>query len=142
MKTLSLLLISLLFFALPVMAEEEEKEAAAEEAPAVIEYAYYGFEPDIITNYVTSKKKMGYIRVTVELMVKNAADLVEIEQHAPLLRAAMIEILGNQPEERIKSLSGREAIRKQCFDTMSRLLKQETGKEPINHLLFTKYLYD
>ena len=27
------------------------------------DYTYYGFEPDIITNYVTVKKKMGFVRL-------------------------------------------------------------------------------
>lgn len=105
------------------------------------DYAYYGFEPDIITNYLSRGKRLGFIRITMEVMVKDAADLMLVEHHAPLLRAAVVEILGEQKEQKIKSMTGREEIRERCFDTINRLLKEETGKALAVNLLFTKYLY-
>ncbi|WP_434927627.1 flagellar basal body-associated protein FliL [Shewanella sp. HL-SH5] len=106
------------------------------------EYAYYGFEPEIVTNYISNRKKLGFVRINVELMVKNPADLVSIERHDPLLRAAIVEILGNQAEDKVKSLSGRDEIRRECYEMVNRLLEQETGRSLVVNLLFTKYLYD
>ncbi len=105
-------------------------------------YAYYGFEPEIVTNYISSRKKLGFVRLGVELMVKDPEDLVLLERHDPLLRAAIIEVLGNQVEDKIKSLTGREDIRRECFDMVNSLLVQETGKPLVVNLLFTSYLYD
>ncbi|MFV0598031.1 flagellar basal body-associated protein FliL [Shewanella sp.] len=115
----------------------DEKEAA----PAG-DYAYYGFEPEIVTNYISNRKKLGFVKISVELMVKNPDDLVIVERHDPLLRAAIIEVLGNQAEEKIKSLTGREEIRRECFDTVNNLLTKEAGKPLVVNLLFTSYLYD
>jgi flagellar FliL protein len=70
------------------------------------DYAYFGFEPDIVTNYVTVKKKMGYVRLTVELMVEGD-DLTIVEHHSPLLRDAIINIIGQQVEAKVKSMKGR-----------------------------------
>lgn len=106
------------------------------------EYAYYGFEPEIVTNYISNRKKLGFVRISVELMVKNPADLVSIEHHDPLLRAAIVEILGNQAEDKVKSLSGRDEIRRECYEMVNRLLEKETGRSLVVNLLFTKYLYD
>ncbi|MCG9698389.1 flagellar basal body-associated protein FliL [Shewanella sp. Isolate11] len=105
-------------------------------------YAYYGFEPDIVTNYISNRKKLGFVRISVELMVKQPNDLIVLEHHDPLLRAAIIEILGSQPEEKVKSLTGKEEIRRECYDTLNRLLEQEVGRPLVVNLLFTKYLYD
>ena len=69
------------------------------------DYAYFGFEPDIITNYVAAKKKMGYVRLTVELMVPSQ-NIGVVEHHSPLLRDAIITIIGQQPEAKIKSIKG------------------------------------
>ena len=103
---------------------------------------YYGFEPDVITNYIsTSAKKMGYVRVTVELMIQDMGNLAVVEHHDPLLRDAIVEILSKEPEEKVKSLTGREEIRKKCVAEVKKLLKQETGNEIIKDILFTKYLY-
>ncbi|MCE9680541.1 flagellar basal body-associated protein FliL [Shewanella sp. AS1] len=107
-----------------------------------IDYAYYGFEPDIVTNYLSNRKKLGFIKISVELMVKEPKDLIVLERHDPLLRSAIIEILGSQPEEKVKSLTGKEEIRRECYETINRLIQQEVGRPLVVNLLFTKYLYD
>ena len=105
-------------------------------------YAYYGFEPDIITNYINNRPKLGYVRLTVDLMIKNVNNLEVVEHHAPLLRDAIIAVLGREPEEKIRSLTGREEVRLKCVREIKRLLKKETGDEIIKDVLFTKYLYN
>ena len=91
---------------------------------------YFGFEPDIITNYIgQGNKKLGYVRITVDLMLNDLSDIAIVEHHTPLLRDAIVEILSKEPEENIKSLTGREEIRKRCTEKLKALLKQETGQE-------------
>ena len=107
----------------------------------VDDYAYFAFEPDITTNYITSDNKIGFVRITMEAMVKNANDLAIVEHHAPLLRAAVVEILGEQTEGKIKSMMGKLEIRELCLETLNQLLEEETGKKLIVRLLFTKYLH-
>ncbi|MAD89355.1 MAG: flagellar basal body-associated protein FliL [Pseudomonadota bacterium] len=103
---------------------------------------YFGFEPDIITNYIgQSNKKLGYIRVTVDLMLTDVKNIAIVEHHTPLLRDAIVQILSKEPEETIKSLTGREEIRQRCAEKLKKLLKDETGEEIIREVLFTKYLY-
>jgi len=104
------------------------------------DYAYFGFEPEIITNYVAVKKKMGYVRLTVELMIDNSANYEIVEHHAPLLRDAIINIIGQQPESKIKSINGRHEIQRECEEQVKTLLKKETGKPLIKKLLFTQWL--
>jgi flagellar FliL protein len=133
MKKLVSTLVMLCCFAFNAHAADEQ---------AVEDYAYYGFEPDIVTNYISNRKKLGFVKISVELMVKNPNDLVSLEHHDPLLRAAIVEILGNQSEDKVKSLSGREEIRRECYETVNRLIEQEVGRSIVVNLLFTKYLYD
>ncbi|MFM2486163.1 flagellar basal body-associated protein FliL [Celerinatantimonas yamalensis] len=105
-------------------------------------YAYYGFEPDIVTNFINKNKQLGYIRVAIELRVAHQSQLDEVEHNAPLLRDAIIEILGSQDRQEIISLTGRERIREQCLKTINNLLRQETGEQNVvADILFTKYLY-
>jgi flagellar FliL protein len=103
------------------------------------DYAYFGFEPDIVTNYVAVKKKMGYVRLTVELMV-DGNDLSIVEHHAPLLRDAIINIIGRQAEAKVKSMKGRAEIQLQCEEQVKELLIKETGQPLIKKLLFTQWL--
>ncbi|NRD71722.1 flagellar basal body-associated protein FliL [Shewanella sp. VB17] len=135
-----LFILTVSLFSFGVSAEDEVPQEVEE--AAVEEYAYYGFDPDIVTNYLSSGRKLGFVKISIELMVKSPMDLVAIEHHDPLLRAAIIEILGSKTADKVKSLTGREEIRRECYEEVNRLIKQETGKESIINLLFTKYLYD
>jgi len=105
-------------------------------------FAYLGLEPDIVTNYIgESSRKLGYVRVTVELMIYDVDQLEIAEHHMPLLRATAIDIFGRQPEEKVKSLTGREDIRRAILKALQDHMKKETGGEVIKNVIFTKYLY-
>ncbi|REL31156.1 flagellar basal body-associated protein FliL [Thalassotalea euphylliae] len=104
------------------------------------DYVYYGFQPDIVTNYVAVKKKLGYVRLTVELMIEGSGNLEAVEHHAPLLRDAIINIIGQQPEEKIKSINGRQQIQRECEAKVKELLTQETGQPLVKRLMFTQWL--
>ena len=104
------------------------------------DFVYYGFEPQIVTNYVAVKKKMGYVRLTVELMIEGSGNFDVVEHHAPLLRDAIITIIGKQPEEKVKSIKGRAEIQRLCEEKVKSLLKKETGQPLVKRLLFTQWL--
>jgi flagellar FliL protein len=120
------------------MAEEESTEAVEE---AKNDYHYFQLEPDIITNYLKPGKRIGFVRITVELMAKSKSNYALIDDHEPLIRDKIITILGQQTEIMVKSITEREGIRKRCLDEVNELLFTETGKKPLEDLLFTKYLY-
>lgn len=120
-----------LLCALPSKAEDE----------GVAKLAYFTLEPDLTTNFFTKGKKLGYIQVRIDVMVANSKDLPIVELHQPLIRDAVVELLGKQTEETIKSLAGREDLRKSLVEQLNAVLLPETGRTVIADLLFTKYIY-
>lgn len=136
MKKSLILLASLLTFL------SYQSVAFAQDAPLKKTYAYYSLEPDIVTNYLSSSaRKLGFVRVTIELMLEDTEYLEAAEHHSPLMRAATIEVFGSQPAEMVKSLTGREDIRRSCLEKLQELMLRETGSEMIADVIFTKYLY-
>ena len=132
-RFLSTLILIGLFVSVQVRAADDSK------GPNV---GYYGFEPDIITNYVsTNIQKVGFVRITVELMIDDVLYVELIEHHSPLLRDAIIDVLLRQPEQKIKSMTGREEIRLLILDRLKELMEKETGRKLVRDILFTKYLY-
>ncbi|ELV8624570.1 flagellar basal body-associated protein FliL [Vibrio cidicii] len=117
---------------LPTFAEEEK---------AGPKLAYFTLEPDLTTNFYTKGKKLGYVQVRIDVMVMSSEDLALVERHQPLIRDAVVEMLGQQTEETVKSLAGREDLRKNLVAYLNEILLPETGKTVIADLLFTKYLY-
>ncbi|MEZ9624384.1 flagellar basal body-associated protein FliL [Aliivibrio fischeri] len=126
-----LLLIISQIFSPAIHAEEEV-------APQM---GYFTLAPDLTTNFITTGKKLGYIQIRVDILVADNRDLSQLERHNPQIRNALVEVLGQQPEQRIKSLAGREEIRKECLTAINELLLAETGKTLAVDLLFTKYIY-
>ncbi|WP_375321382.1 flagellar basal body-associated protein FliL [Aliivibrio logei] len=126
-----LLLIISQLFSPAVFAEEDT-------APQM---GYFTLAPDLTTNFVTKGKKLGYIQVRVDILVADNRELPNLEHHNPQIRNALVEVLGQQPEQRIKSLAGREEIRKECLTAINEVLLTETGKTLAVDLLFTKYIY-
>lgn len=126
------LAILVLLFSVSAQAQDPQKKNVG----------YYGFEPDIITNYVsTNIKKIGFVRITVELMIEDTSYLDIVEHHSPLLRDAVIDLFIRQPEQKVKSMTGREEIRVLLLDKLRELMKQETGQPIVRDVLFAKYLY-
>lgn len=105
--------------------------------------SYYGFEPDITTNFVKegSDYRLGFIRVAVEVMVPDPQYVSIVEHHAPLLRDAFIQILSTAPARQIKTMTGRDQLRRKCLERAKELMRQETGNPVIEEVLFTKYIY-
>jgi len=117
------------------MAEDESTEGTQ------ISYQYLKLEPDIVTNYVKSGKKIGFVRVTVDLMVDSAANFAILERHEPLIRDKIITIFGQQTEDMVKKPDEREGILQRCLEEINELLFVETNRKPLRDLFFTKYLY-
>ena len=113
----------------------------AETEQAGTQLAYFTLEPDLTTNFYTKGKKLGYVQVRIDIMVMSQQDLTIVEHHQPLIRDAVIELLGKQAEDTIKSLAGREDLRKTLVTKINQTLLPETGRNVISDLLFTKYLY-
>ena len=143
MKIFKILLLLLLSCgSLHVQASsEEEPPAEGAEVAAKPGFSYHALDPDIITNYLSDGKTLGYIRVTVELMAENEGDLKLLEQHDPLIRDAIIRLMGSKTAEQVKSLVNREELRKECQTQVNELLVKETGKKAVRELIFTKFLY-
>ncbi|HDX8342360.1 MULTISPECIES: flagellar basal body-associated FliL family protein [Aeromonas] len=143
MKLFKFLLVLLLSCgALQTYASEGgEAPAEGEAAAAKPGFLYHLLDPDIITNYLSDGKTLGYVRVTVELMAENEADLKLLEQHDPLIRDAIIRLMGSKTADQIKSLVSREDLRKECETRANELLVKESGKKAIRELIFTKFLY-
>ncbi len=127
----SLLFSLLLLAALPTLAQNKPKEIV-----------YYGFDPDIVTNYISgNRRSLGYIRITVELMIEDKSYLPAVEHHEPLILDIIYGTISKQPEDKIKSLTGREEIRLALLEKLQQAMKKEAGETIIRDLLFTKYLY-
>ncbi len=116
-------------------------EGGGEGAAQPTGIGYYTLDPEFITNFLSEGPTLGYVRVKVDLMVDNAADIELLKRHDPLLRDAINTLLGSQTLDEVKSQEGREKVRLKCKAKVEELLTKEEGRKVIRDLLFTNYLY-
>lgn len=130
-----------MFILASVMLFNTNANAEEAEEPAQPSYAYIALEPDIVTNYISNNStRLGFVRLTVELMLEGAENIAVVEHHMPLLRSIVIEVIGAQSESRVRSISGREEIRREILRQFKEVMLRETGVETVRDVIFTRYL--
>ncbi len=141
MKLKNILALVVIGLNISFISNSYAADSTSADKDGVPQLAYFTLEPDLTTNFFTKGKDLGYIQVRIDIMVADPGDVAIIEHHQPLIRDTIVELLGKQTEDAIKSLAGREDIRKQLVKKINDILIAETGRPVIADLLFTKYMY-
>ncbi len=130
-----LLLLLLALFSVTTLAEEEG------EAKPEPEMHYYQVEPDVVTNYMRTGNKLGFIVVQVNIAVIGEANLLMLEQHDPLIRDVLIAGISNMTQDQVTDIDAREQVRLALKEALAQELEAETGQKLVEDLFFTKYTY-
>jgi len=119
-----------------ILAEDDDTEKVELEP-----IMYFEIEPNILTFYQGTGKEIGYVVVQVNIAVRGQENYDLIELHAPLIQDNLIDFFNQQDKSVIQPFSERERLRKKAQASVVAVLKEETGKEFIENLLFTDYVY-
>ena len=133
-----LVVLTSIFIAPQQLMAEEESTEDSEELETLL---YYAIEPNILTFYQGTGKKIGYVVVQVNIAVRGQDNYDLVELHLPLIQDALIDFFNRQDKSVIQPIAEREKLRGQAKEKISKLLKEETGKDVVNNLLFTNYIY-
>ncbi len=144
MRLMGLMSLLLFFTSVALSAQEEtppEGEEVAIEEPKK-EIFYYDLDPNVIANYQKPPaRRLGFITLDVQLQVAGSENLDLLEYHKPLIENAITDVINQQDEATIKDIDKRDAIRAAIKIRLSEVLKEETGKEIVDDVLFTKFIY-
>jgi flagellar FliL protein len=132
LKTIAILLISLLFIGNSLA--DEEKEQQQDQEPEHI--TYVDMQPSFVSNLRGGPK---YIRCDIQLMTKYASNVPEIEVHMPALRHAILMLLAGADGKKLLMPSGKEALRGKALDAVNKMLEELSGKARVQELYFTAY---
>jgi flagellar protein FliL len=133
-KLLILVLVSFTFFSSPSWAEDDESST-----PVAI---YYQFPEPIRINFLRqSQEQVRLFQIKMTLMSYDQEIIDSAILNLPMLQDALRTLLTEQTIESVNSVEGRRALQATALETIKALLKEETGKDDVEAVYFTSFIF-
>jgi flagellar FliL protein len=100
---------------------------------------YLLIEPPIVVNIYDSKR-IKFLQVDTQVKIEDSSVIKLIELHKPAIRHSMLMLLSSQKLKDVKSVKGKEKLRKDVLLAIQKVLKENTGKEGVSELYFTGFI--
>ncbi len=124
----------------PPSPEEEvaaAEDGTAEEAkPALKKAIYYPIKPPILVSY-DGRGRQRLLQAEITLLTRDNDVIAAIEMHMPMIRNALVLLMGGRTYEEVQTAEGKELLRVACLQELQRLLEKEIGKPGVEQVLFT-----
>ncbi len=102
---------------------------------------YYALKPAFVANFGTGQtKKLKFLKAEITVRASSGVAINNVMNNDALVRHEIVMLLSKQTEESLTSSKGQETVRKAALEVVQAALKEETGDEQINDLLFTSFV--
>ncbi len=125
----------LLCFNSPLIAAEDEEEPPKDKPS----YISLGKKP-MVLNLSTDGKRLTFLQIKADVLVKNDDAKEVIEAHIPAIRHKLIVILSEQKVYDMKIPAKREEIRKLATSEIRDMIEEMTNNNDISEILFSNFL--
>ena len=97
---------------------------------------YLKLHPALTVNLAAAEGSR-FLRVETQIMSRDEATLQLARQHMPALRHALILLFSEQAPAAVRSIEGKERLRREALQALNGVLERETGETPIEAVYFT-----
>jgi flagellar FliL protein len=125
-----IVLLCTLFFFSPITVAEDKEEGL----PEVI---YHKLNPQFTVNLQGDNH---YLRTTIQLQLANDDAKEAVQEHNAAIRHALIILLSDNDADDIRTIEGRETLRKATIEHLNKTLKTYAKKEGITDVFFTEFV--
>jgi flagellar protein FliL len=101
---------------------------------------YYEMKSPFITNLSSNGNKLNYVKASVVIVLNDSRDIPLLEEHDPLLRDAIITILGTTTYSEISRNNGRAKLLEDCKKKITELTDEAIGRRIIKNVMFTEFI--
>jgi len=113
--------------------QSHHEEVAKPTTPPV----YKSIEPAFVVN-IDDAGMMRFLQIQVDLMSHDQLVIDSIDKFSSRIRGDLLMFFTTVQIETVRSAEGRTQLQQQALATVNKVLKEETGKEGIEALYFTK----
>lgn len=125
------LIVLIVMLAAPAGAEEADGEGAF----------YVKISRGLVINYgAPSINRLRFAKVGMSVRVSSGEASDAVEHHLPLLQDSMIMLLSGYAEDAMRTVRGKEKIRKSALKQMRELLQKEEGEPYVEDVLFDNFV--
>ncbi len=132
--------IELLLVALLLLGFHSHSIAADEEAPAEMIPGYVSLGDPMVLNLSTNDKKLTFLQLKADVLVKDDTAKEIVEKHIPAIRHKLIVLLSEQSALDMKTPAKRERIRQQATQEIRDMIGKMTDNTDIEEVLFSNFL--
>lgn len=118
-------------------AEEGAQPASAPAAAPAAIYASLG-EKFVVTLHEQGRQR--YFQASLSALTRDEAVVKALELHAPLIRARLVALLGEQDFAALRTEAGKLALRDRILATLQDVLRSETGSPGVEQVFFTEFV--
>lgn len=116
-------------------ASPKEDETEEQQKPAI----YVPLRPEFVVNF-HHQGKQHYLQINISLMTRDPMLSEVVNTHKPLVRSALVTLLGSQDFSELRTPDGKEALRVLALEELNALLSENAGIESIEEVLFTNFV--
>lgn len=114
-------------------------ENAEPEKPHYTEALYFTFQPAFVVNYLVANKPR-FLQSELALMARDPAVLDAINQHAPLVRAKLLDTLSSQEFIDLQTQAGKEKLQADLLATVNTILADHEVDAKAEKMLFSTFV--
>ncbi len=130
------LFLILMMLLLPQTAfSAEDEEAAPKKTPS-----YVSLGKAMIINLATTKKRLTFLQLKVDVLVEGDDAKEAVEAHIPAIRHQILLLLSEQSAIDMKTSAKRNDIRKLATEQVKELMVELADNDNIEDVLFTSFL--
>ncbi|MFS2156376.1 flagellar basal body-associated protein FliL [Pseudomonas sp. Pseusp122] len=129
------ILMMMVAFSLPALANEEAKE---EGAPKAI---YVSLTPPFVGNYaLDGGPKLRVYKADIALRVTGADAQTAVKRNDPLIRNQLVALFSQQTVDSMSSADAKEKLRQEALKQVQQVMTDEEGKPIVEDLLFNNLI--
>lgn len=96
--------------------------------------------PDPFVVNIRGEDPITFLQVNAQLKTSERSLKTKLQEHLPAIRHTMIMVLSEQDVDSLRSLSGKEQLRKQTLEELQALLQEHTGEVAVDNVYFTGFI--
>ena len=119
--------------------DDAPEETDEEAVPEVVQLQYIDMKPPFTVNYqVEGRTRIMQVKLSLAYRSESVAEAVKL--HNPLIRHNLINLIGSQDFNTLRTMDGREQLRQKILESVQQVIEQETGEAGVENVLFTNFV--